>query len=345
MKSYEARRYARLVARSIGSGHETGLGAARDTAVADPPTPDGAEEALPLYLREIGRVPLLTAADEVRLAQAIERGREAMERLQDPRMAFSEAQREELQEQVRAGGDARDALTDANLRLVVSVARRYSNRGLPLIDLIQEGNLGLLRAVEKFDWRRGFKFSTYATWWIRQAVSRAIADDARTIRIPVHLYDVVNRMARISSQLHQELGREPTEDEIAEALQLSPDRVRELNQVLAHPISLDGYVGEDQETRLSEVVADENAVSLEGAAEQRLLADQIRETLLTLTPRERKVIERRFGLEDDADETLTAIGREIGVTRERIRQIETTALRKLRHPSRAKRLRGFHFGF
>jgi RNA polymerase primary sigma factor len=342
VKSYEACHYARLVARSIDSGHETGLGAARDTAVTDPSTPDSTEEVLPLYLREIGRVRLLTAADEVRLAQAIERGREAMERLQDA--SLSEAEREALQEQVREGGAAREALSDANLRLVVSVARRYSNRGLPLIDLIQEGNLGLLRAVEKFDWRRGFKFSTYATWWIRQAVSRAIADDARTIRIPVHLYDVVNRMARISSQLHQELGREPTEDEIAAALELSPDRVRELNQVLAHPISLDGYVGEDQETRLSEVVADDNAVSLEWAAEQRLLADQIRETLLTLTPRERKVIERRFGLEDDADATLTAIGREIGVTRERIRQIESTALRKLRHPSRAKRLRGFHFG-
>ena len=301
---------------------------------------DGLGEALALYLQEIGRVPLLTAADEVRLAQAFERGREAAERLAQASCPLSEAERQALEQEVREGDAARVHLTDANLRLVVSVARRYSNRGLPLIDLIQEGNLGLLRAVEKFDWRRGFKFSTYATWWIRQAVSRAIADDARTIRIPVHLYDVVNRMTRISSQLHQELGREPSDEEVAEALQLSIERVRELAQVLPQPVSLDGFVGEDQDTRLSDVVADSNAVNLEAAAEQGLLSDQIRDTLNTLTPRERQVIVRRFGLGDDTEETLTAIGREIGVTRERIRQIETTALRKLRHPSRSKRLRG-----
>ena len=295
-----------------------------------------------LYLREIGRVPLLTAADEVRLSQAIERGQAAAERLRE--QTVSAAERDELEALVHEGDVARASLADANLRLVVSVARRYSNRGVPLIDLIQEGNLGLLRAVEKFDWRRGFKFSTYATWWIRQAVSRAIADDARTIRIPVHLYDVVNRMARVSSQLHQELGREPTEAEIGAALQLSPERVRELSQVLPQPVSLDGFVGDDQDTRLSDMVADDNATNLELAAEYRLLAERIRDTLLTLTPRERRVIERRFGLGDDKDESLTAIGREIGVTRERIRQIESTALRKLRHPSRAKRLRGFHAG-
>jgi len=301
---------------------------------------EAAGDALPLYLREIGRVPLLTAADEVRYSQAIECGRDAAERLRTESVSVEES--EQLQALVREGEAARTSLTDANLRLVVSVARRYSNRGVPLIDLIQEGNLGLLRAVEKFDWRRGFKFSTYATWWIRQAVSRAIADDARTIRIPVHLYDVVNRMARISSQLHQELGREPTDEEVGAALQISVERVRELNQVLPTPISLDGFVGDDQDTRLSDVVADENATNLELAAEERLLSDQIRDTLMTLTPRERRVIERRFGLTDDHDDTLTAIGREIGVTRERIRQIESTALRKLRHPSRAKRLRGFH---
>jgi len=322
---------------SLGSGLSSG---GSEASAFEAPATEGPGEALPLYLREIGRVPLLTANDEVRLSQAIERGREAAERLADP--AVTDNTRAELEIEAIEGDAARAALTQANLRLVVSVARRYSNRGVPLIDLIQEGNLGLLRAVEKFDWRRGFKFSTYATWWIRQAVSRAIADDARTIRIPVHLYDVVNRMARISSQLHQELGREPTDEEVGAVLEISAERVRELNTVLPQPISLDGFVGEDQDTRLSDVVADENATNLELAAEQRLLAEQIRDTLLTLTPRERRVIERRFGLGDDADSTLTAIGREIGVTRERIRQIETTALRKLRHPSRAKRLRGFN---
>ena len=333
-------RYARFVPRSASSNSSLTGGA--DTSAFNAPRAEGAGETLPLYLREIGRVPLLTASDEVRLSQAIERGREATERLQA--QPGAEVNSSELEQAAAEGGAARAALTQANLRLVVSVARRYANRGVPLIDLIQEGNLGLLRAVEKFDWRRGFKFSTYATWWIRQAVSRAIADDARTIRIPVHLYDVVNRMARISSQLHQELGREPTDEEVAQALEISAERVRELNKVLPQPISLDGFVGEDQETRLSDVVADDNATNLEVAAEERLLAEQIRDTLLTLTPRERRVIERRFGLGDDKDESLTAIGREIGVTRERIRQIESTALRKLRHPSRAKRLRGFHLG-
>lgn len=328
------------MARTLDSRPDIGAGFSESPA-SDGATADGASEVLPLYLREIGRVPLLTASDEVRLAQAIERGRLAFERLESEDVPDL-AEQDELHELVLQGNTARAGLTDANLRLVVSVARRYSNRGVPLIDLIQEGNLGLLRAVEKFDWRRGFKFSTYATWWIRQAVSRAIADDARTIRIPVHLFDVVNRMARISSQLHQELGREPTDEEIGAALQISVERVRELNQVLPQPISLDGFVGEDQDTRLSDVVADDNAINLEAAAEHRLLRDQIEDTLMTLTPRERRVIERRFGLTGDADETLTAIGREIGVTRERIRQIESTALRKLRHPSRSKRLRGFH---
>ena len=327
------------MASTLDSGADSGLGFGESSAF-EPAAADAASEALPLYLREIGRVPLLTAQDEVRLSQAIEGGRAALERLQSEKH-LDDAERQQLLDLVSQGDTAREALADANLRLVVSVARRYSNRGVPLIDLIQEGNLGLLRAVEKFDWRRGFKFSTYATWWIRQAVSRAIADDARTIRIPVHLYDVVNRMARISSQLHQELGREPTDEEVGALLHISADRVRELNQVLPQPVSLDGFVGEDQDTPLSDMVADDDATTTESVAEQRLLADRVRDTLQTLTPRERRVIELRFGLIGDKNETLTSIGREIGVTRERIRQIESKALRKLRHPSRAKRLRGF----
>ena len=327
------------MASTLDSGADSGLGLGESSAF-EPAAADAAGEALPLYLREIGRVPLLTAQDEVRLSQAIEGGRAALERLQSEKH-LDDAERQQLLDLVSQGDTAREALADANLRLVVSVARRYSNRGVPLIDLIQEGNLGLLRAVEKFDWRRGFKFSTYATWWIRQAVSRAIADDARTIRIPVHLYDVVNRMARISSQLHQELGREPTDEEVGALLHMSADRVRELNQVLPQPVSLEGFVGEDQDTPLSDMVADDDATTIESVAEQRLLADRVRDTLQTLTPRERRVIELRFGLIGDKDETLTSIGREIGVTRERIRQIESKALRKLRHPSRAKRLRGF----
>ncbi|MDQ3811328.1 MAG: sigma-70 family RNA polymerase sigma factor [Chloroflexota bacterium] len=298
-----------------------------------------APQALSLYLREIGRVPLLSAADEVRLSQAMEQGRAAAERLS--RAGPNAAEAEELAPLVQAGERAREELAAANLRLVVSIARRYANRGVPLIDLIQEGNLGLLRAVEKFEWRRGFKFSTYATWWIRQAVSRAIADDARTIRIPVHLHDIINRMVRIASQLHQEYGREPTAEELSDALQLSVERVRELARALPVPVSLDGVVGDDGDTRLSDLMADEHATDVESAAEHRLLADGVRQTLMTLSPRERRVIERRFGLVDDHEQTLTSIGREIGATRERIRQLEATALRKLRHPSRAKRLRGF----
>ncbi len=298
-------------------------------------------EPLPLYLQEIGRVPLLTAGDEVRLAKAIEAGREASRVLQRKTEHLSRQERDRLVQAVSDGEYARRTLSEANLRLVVSIARRYTNRGVPLTDLIQEGNLGLLRAVEKFDWRRGFKFSTYATWWIRQAVTRGLADDARTIRIPVHLMDIVNRMVRIAGQLHQQLGREPTEVEIALALQIPAERVRELTQVLPQPVSLDGYVGDDQETRLGDLVQDQNAVNLEEAAEYRSLKEQVAESLMSLTPRERRVIERRFGLLGDREDTLTEIGKEIGLTRERIRQIESKALRKLRHPSRSKRLRPF----
>ncbi len=306
-----------------------------------PSTEGGTGEPLPLYLQEIGRVPLLTADDEVRLAKAIEAGREASDRLQFASEQYPPDERQQLESAARQGNEARRALTEANLRLVVSIARRYTNRGVPLIDLIQEGNLGLLRAVEKFDWRRGFKFSTYATWWIRQAVTRGLADEARTIRIPVHLVDTVNRMLRVSSQLHQQFGREPTDAELAAVLEMPIERLRELTQVLPQPVSLDGFVSEDQETRLADLVQDQNAVDLEAAAEYRSLKEQLEESLLSLTPRERRVIERRFGLIGDRQDTLTEIGKEIGVTRERIRQIESRALRKLRHPSRSKRLRPY----
>ncbi len=312
-----------------------------DAPLAGPRAGPGAGDALPLYLQEIGRVPLLTAEEEVQLAQTIEAGRDAAERLQVQAGRLPQEERDRLVELAQAGDRARLALSEANLRLVVSIARRYANRGVPLTDLIQEGNLGLLRAVEKFDWRRGFKFSTYATWWIRQAVARGLADDARTIRIPVHLVDTVNRMLRIAGQLHQQHGREPTEVEIAAALRISAERVRQLAQVLPQPVSLDGYVGEEQETRLADLVQDHNAVNLEQAAEQRSLKEQVEASLLSLTPRERRVIERRFGLVGGREDTLTEIGKEIGVTRERIRQIESEALRKLRHPSRSKRLRPF----
>ncbi len=316
-------------------------GAARETLPARGGLGLGPGEPLPLYLQEIGRVPLLSAQDEVRLAQRIERGRDRSARRQQQDHALSADQRAELAAAVRDADVARAELAQANLRLVVSIARRYVNRGVPLIDLVQEGNIGLLRAVEKFDWRRGFKFSTYATWWIRQAVTRAIADDARTIRIPVHLYDVVLRLGRTTSQLHQELGREPTLAELAVALELPVDRVRELVRVMPHPISLDATVGEDADTPLSDLVRDDSGASVEQATENGLLREQVHEALLTLTPRERRVIECRYGLHGDSEATLTAIGREIGLTRERIRQIEASALRKLRHPSRSKRLRAF----
>ncbi len=310
-------------------------------SLALPASEPGVGDSLPVYLQEIGRVPLLTGQDEVRLAKGIEAGREAAERLECEADCLSPEERERLERTRRQGDESRRDLAEANLRLVVSIARRYTNRGVPLIDLIQEGNLGLLRAVEKFDWRRGFKFSTYATWWIRQAVTRGLADEGRTIRIPVHLVDTVNRMLRVSSQLHQQYGREPTDTELADVLEIPVDRLRELTQVLPQPVSLDGFVGEDQETRLADMVQDENAVNQEDAAEYRSLKEQLEESLLSLTPRERRVIERRFGLIGDREDTLTEIGKEIGVTRERIRQIESKALRKLRHPSRSKRLRPY----
>ena len=297
-------------------------------------------EALPLYLQEIGRVPLLTGPAEVELAMAIEAGNLAVERLADG-SERSDAERDTLEETVALGNHARRRLVESNLRLVVSVARRYMNRGIPLGDLIQDGNIGLMRAVEKFDYRRGFKFSTYATWWIRQAVSRALADHSRTIRVPVHMVETINKYVRVSSALQQELGREPTTDEIAAQLEIPAERVREIIRILPQPISLENPVGDEQDATLADFVEDENAVDMDEMASRAMLRVQVESVLNTLTPRERRVVELRFGLEGDRLYTLSEIGAELGVTRERIRQIETKALRKLRHPSRSRRLLDF----
>jgi RNA polymerase primary sigma factor len=314
----------------------------------DPITPEVAteresesfSEALPLYLQEIGRVPLLTGAAEVELAMAIEAGTEAAALLQDGVHRSADAL-DRLADLIDRGNEARRRLVESNLRLVVSVARRYMNRGIALGDLIQEGNIGLMRAVEKFDYRRGFKFSTYATWWIRQAVSRALADHSRTIRVPVHMVETINKYVRVSAQLQQDLGREATVDEIAKVMETTAERVREIIRILPQPISLESSVGDEADAILADFVVDENLPDMDEAASKLLLRGQVEGVLSTLSPRERRVVELRFGLDGDKLYTLSEIGAELGVTRERIRQIETKALRKLRHPSRSKRLREF----
>ncbi|MCC7367708.1 MAG: sigma-70 family RNA polymerase sigma factor [Chloroflexi bacterium] len=291
-------------------------------------------------MQEIGRVPLLTGAAEVDLAKAIEAGNEAAGLLADGKPR-SPQDLELLADLIERGNEARRRLVESNLRLVVSVARRYMNRGIPLGDLIQDGNIGLMRAVEKFDYRRGFKFSTYATWWIRQAVSRSLADHSRTIRVPVHMVETINKYVRLSSSLQQDLGREPTIDEVAAAMEVPPERVREIIRILPQPISLESTVGDEADATLADFVVDENAPDMDDAAARIVLRAQVEGVLETLTPRERRVVELRFGLDGDKLYTLSEIGAELGVTRERIRQIETKALRKLRHPSRSKLLREF----
>lgn len=271
------------------------------------------DDPVRMYLKEIGRVPLLTPEEEVELAKRIERGDE----------------------------EARRRLTEANLRLVVSIAKRYVGRGMLFLDLIQEGNLGLIKAVEKFDYSKGFKFSTYATWWIRQAITRAIADQARTIRIPVHMVETINKLIRVSRQLVQELGRDPTPEEIAREMDLSEERVREILKIAQEPVSLETPIGEEEDSHLGDFIEDQDAPAPAEAASFMMLREQLEDVLDTLTDREEQVLRLRFGLDDGRSRTLEEVGQVFGVTRERIRQIEAKALRKLRHPSRSKKLKDF----
>ena len=289
------------------------------------------DDPVRMYLREIGRVPLLTAEEEVRLARRMERGRvELLKPLGERDYRF-----------VEDGEEAQSRLTEANLRLVVSVAKKYIGRGMSLLDLIQEGNIGLIRAVEKFDYTKGYKFSTYATWWIRQAITRAIADQARTIRIPVHMVETINRLIRISRRLLQDLGREPTSEEIAEQMEISPEKVREIIKVSQEPVSLETPIGEEDDSHLGDFIEDHTALAPADAASHQLLKEQVEDVLDSLTERERKVLQLRFGLDDGRSRTLEEVGKEFHVTRERIRQIEAKALRKLRHPSRSRKLKDY----
>ncbi|SDW13626.1 RNA polymerase primary sigma factor [Marininema mesophilum] len=288
---------------------------ANELLVDDLSVPPGVKinDPVRMYLKEIGRVPLLSAKEEVQLAEKIEDGDE----------------------------EAKRRLAEANLRLVVSIAKRYVGRGMLFLDLIQEGNMGLIKAVEKFDYRKGFKFSTYATWWIRQAITRAIADQARTIRIPVHMVETINKLIRVSRQLLQELGREPTPEEVAEEMALSPEKVREIMKIAQEPVSLETPIGEEDDSHLGDFIPDDDAQAPADAAAYELLKEQLKDVLDTLSDREENVLRLRFGLDDGRTRTLEEVGKVFGVTRERIRQIEAKALRKLRHPSRSKRLKDF----
>lgn len=310
------------------------------------------EDPVRMYLKEIGKVPLLSADEEIELAQKMEAGSVAVEKipLLQERLAETgdEQEKEEIQAEIKAlqldvdrGSDAKKRLAEANLRLVVSIAKRYVGRGMLFLDLIQEGNLGLIKAVEKFDYRKGYKFSTYATWWIRQAITRAIADQARTIRIPVHMVETINKLIRVSRQLLQELGREPTPEEIAEEMKMPVERVREILKISQEPVSLETPIGEEEDSHLGDFIKDDNVPVPADAATFTLLKEQLEEVLGTLTEREQKVLTLRFGLEDGRARTLEEVGKEFNVTRERIRQIEAKALRKLRHPSRSRKLKDY----
>ena len=315
---------------------------ATDAAGAD--TQGGSADPVRMYLKEIGRVSLLNGEQEVELAKRIEVGTKASERLADAAAAGEEFDRNvmlRLQRSARDGEMAKQALTQANLRLVVSIAKRYVGRGMLLLDLIQEGNLGLMRAVEKFDYTKGFKFSTYATWWIRQAITRAIADQARTIRIPVHMVESINKVYRVQRQMMQELEREPTIEELAEKVDMTPQRVREIQRISLDPLSLDSPVGEEDDSNLGDFIEDQQAEAPAEAAARKMLGDAVIEALDELNDREKQVVRLRFGLDDGQARTLEEVGREFGVTRERIRQIESKTLAKLRHPHRSQKLRDY----
>ncbi|HHY38208.1 MAG TPA: RNA polymerase sigma factor RpoD [Clostridia bacterium] len=306
---------ARVGAPDEGPAEDVSRDGGEEAEEIDLSIPEGIalDDPVRMYLKEIGKVPLLTAEEEVELAKRIEAGDE----------------------------EAKRRLTEANLRLVVSIAKKYVGRGMLFLDLIQEGNLGLIKAVEKFDYRKGYKFSTYATWWIRQAITRAIADQARTIRIPVHMVETINRLIRVSRQLLQELGREPMPEEIAEEMDIPVERVREIMKIAQEPVSLETPIGEEEDSHLGDFIEDEEAPAPAEAASFLLLKEQLEEVLDSLTPREQKVLRLRFGLDDGRARTLEEVGQVFGVTRERIRQIEAKALRKLRHPSRSKKLKDY----
>ena len=315
--------------------------------------PDGVsiEDPVRMYLKEIGKVPLLSAEEEIELAKNMEAGAVAKEKIAILKSREENATEEELaeikeeiknlQKDLDAGDEAKKRLAEANLRLVVSIAKRYVGRGMLFLDLIQEGNLGLIKAVEKFDYRKGYKFSTYATWCIRQAITRAIADQARTIRIPVHMVETINKLIRVSRQLLQELGREPSPEEIAAEMNMPVERVREILKISQEPVSLETPIGEEEDSHLGDFIQDDNVPVPADAAAFTLLKEQLEEVLGTLTEREQKVLTLRFGLEDGRARTLEEVGKEFNVTRERIRQIEAKALRKLRHPSRSRKLKDY----
>ena len=299
------------------------------------------EDPVRMYLKEIGKVDLLSGEEEIELAQKMEAGDMAFTQLKEEGDELDEEAKAELQALIDEGDMAKKKLAEANLRLVVSIAKRYVGRGMLFLDLIQEGNLGLIKAVEKFDYRKGYKFSTYATWWIRQAITRAIADQARTIRIPVHMVETINKLIRVSRQLLQELGREPSPEEIADEMDIPVERVREILKISQEPVSLETPIGEEEDSHLGDFIQDENVPVPADAAAFTMLKEQLEEVLFTLTEREQKVLRLRFCLDDGRARTLEEVGKEFNVTRERIRQIEAKALRKLRHPSRSRKLRDY----